>query len=229
MLEQQQYHSVRDFMQPGDIIAFGGNSLFSRWTKLTTRSVVTHVAIVVKTINVQADALPNSINKQESNQYFNHVMEATSYNGKRGVMTNRLSERLASYDGDIWWLPLSSESRSLFEQNKKDFFNFMAEQEGKPYDVLQLFGSAVDSIDDHPLFGGISYNQEDFNSWFCSELIAQGLETAGVVSGINASEVTPVDICRFNIFKRRYIQLKGEGRMIGGFNSLNAENWGQIA
>ena len=206
MLEQQQYHLIREQMQPGDIIAFGGNSLFSRWTKLTTRSAVTHVAIVMQT----------KMRDENSNRYFNQVMEATSFRGKRGVMTNRLSERVASYDGDIWWLPLSSASRSIFEQNKKDFFNFMFEQDGKPYDVLQLFGS-------------ISYNQEDFTSWFCSELIAEGLETAGIVSGVNASEVTPVDICRFNIFKKRYVQLKGKGRVIGGFNSLNADNWGQIA
>jgi hypothetical protein len=59
--------------------------------------------------------------------------------------------------------------------------------------------------------------------------VFEGVETAGVVSGVNASEVTPVDICRFNIFKKRYVQLKGKGRVIGGFNSLKADNWGQIA
>ena len=218
MLEQQQYHHIREHMQPGDIIAFGGNSLFSRWTKLTTRSVVTHVAIVTKTKI-----------RDESNRYFNHVMEATSFNGKRGVMTNRLSERISSYDGDVWWLPLSDTSRSIFEQNRKHFFDFMVEQDGKPCDVWQLFGSAVDALDDHPVFGGITYNQEDFDSWFCSELIAEGLKTAGVISGVNASEVTPVDICRFNIFKKRYVQFKGKGKMIRGFNSLTADNWGQIA
>jgi hypothetical protein len=105
----------------------------------------------------------------------------------------------------------------------------MVEQDGKPYDVWQLFGSAVDALDDHPVFGGITYNQEDFDSWFCSELIAEGLKTAGVISGVNASEVTPVDICRFNIFKKRYVQFKGKGKMIRGFNSLTADNWGQIA
>lgn len=219
MLEQQRYHLVRENMQPGDIIAFGGNSLFSRWTKLTTRSAVTHVAVVMQT----------KMQDSETALYYNQVMEATSYKGKRGVMTNRLSERVASYDGDIWWLPLSRASRSLFEQNKREFFSFMFEQEGKPYDVLQLFGSAVDAIDEHPLFGSISYNQEDFSSWFCSELIAEGLETAGIIRGVNASEVTPVDICRFNIFKKRYVQIKGEGRLIGGFNSLKPDNWGQIA
>ena len=55
--------------------------------------------------------------------------------------------------------------------------------------------------------GGISYNQEGFSNWFCLELITEGLETAGVISGVNASEVTPVDICRFNILNKHYVQI----------------------
>ncbi|AXT37813.1 hypothetical protein D1814_03540 [Alteromonas sp. BL110] len=229
MLEQQRYHRIREHMQPGDIIAFGGNSLFSRWTKLTTHSPVTHVAVVTHTKVTHTAATHTTARDDAKSRYYNHVTEATFFRGKRGVMTNRLSERVASYDGDIWWLPLSRASRSIFEQNKHKFFNFMCEQEGKPYDILQLFGSAVDALDDHPLFSSITYNNEDFSSWFCSELIAEGLKTAGVVTGVNSSEVTPVDICRFNIFKKRYVQLKGEGRIIEGFNTLVPDNWGQIA
>ncbi|MEW9799324.1 hypothetical protein [Alteromonas sp. CYL-A6] len=219
MLESQPYHLVRRQMQPGDIIAFGGNSLFSRWTKLTTRSAVTHVAIVMHT----------QMRDETSQRYFNQVMEATAYDGKRGVMINRLSERIASYDGDIWWLPLAPEARQQFDSNRTAFFDFMFAQHGKEYDVLQLFGSAVDVIDDHPVFGRLSYNNEEFSSWFCSELVAEGLETAGIVSGVNASEVTPVDICRFAIYKGRYTQLKGDARPIIGYNTLLADNWGQIA
>jgi len=218
MLEQHKYHLVRHHMRPGDIIAFGGNSLFSRWTKLTTRASVTHIAIVMQT----------QMRDEHSDRYFNQVMEATVYDGKKGVMTNRLSERVLSYDGDIWWLPLGDNARAMFEQNKQAFFNFMFAQNGKKYDVLQLFGSAVDALDDHPLFGSISYNQEDFSSWFCSELIAEGLEKAGIIRSVNASEVTPIDICRFAIFGNKYVQLKGEGRTITGFNSLLADNWGQV-
>ena len=218
MLEQQKYHHIREQMRPGDIIAFGGNSLFSRWTKLTTRSAVTHIAIVMQT----------KMRDEDSGRYFNQVMEATVYEGKKGVMTNRLSERVHTYDGDMWWLPLGESARSMFEQNKRDFFNFMFAQEGKAYDVLQLFGSAVDALDNHPILGSISYNQEDFSSWFCSELIAEGLETAGVINSVNASEVTPVDICRFSIFEQRYVQLKGDARPIAGFNTQLADNWGQV-
>lgn len=217
MLEQLQYHQIREHMRPGDIIAFGGNSLFSRWTKLTTRSAVTHIAIVMQT----------KMRDEDSGRYFNQVMEATVYDGKKGVMTNRLSERIITYDGDIWWLPLGQIARTSFEQNKHAFFNFMFAQDGKKYDVLQLFGSAVDALDKHPVFSKISYNEEDFSSWFCSELIAEGLETAGIIKSVNASEVTPVDICRFAIFEQKYVQLKGDGRLINGFNSLNADNWGQ--
>lgn len=218
MLEQQKYHHIREQMRPGDIIAFGGNSLFSRWTKLTTRSAVTHIAIVMQT----------KMRDEASGRYFNQVMEATVYDGKKGVMTNRLSERVHTYDGDMWWLPLGESARDIFEQNKRDFFNFMFDQEGKAYDVLQLFGSAVDALDSHPILGSISYNQEDFSSWFCSELIAEGLETAGIINSVNASEVTPVDICRFSIFEQRYVQLKGEARPIAGFNTQLADNWGQV-
>ncbi|AEF04338.1 MULTISPECIES: hypothetical protein [Alteromonas] len=218
MLEQQKYHHIREQMRPGDIIAFGGNSLFSRWTKLTTRSAVTHIAIVMQT----------KMRDEASGRYFNQVMEATVYDGKKGVMTNRLSERVHTYDGDMWWLPLGESARDMFEQNKHEFFNFMFDQEGKAYDVLQLFGSAVDALDSHPILGSISYNQEDFSSWFCSELIAEGLETAGIINSVNASEVTPVDICRFSIFEQRYVQLKGEARPIAGFNTQLADNWGQV-
>ncbi|GGW72621.1 hypothetical protein [Alteromonas halophila] len=219
MLENQAYHLVRHDMRPGDVIAFGGNSLFSRWTKLTTRSVVTHVAIVMHT----------KVLDDSSGRYFNQVMEATSHNGKRGVMVNRLSERLNEYDGDMWWLPLGDSARALFEQHKTAFFNFMFAQQGMKYDILQLFGSTVDALDSHPLFGRLSYNNEDFSSWFCSELIAEGLETAGVVNGVNASEVTPIDVCRFSIYDTKYVQLKGDLRPITGFNSMRADNWGQIA
>ena len=79
--QQRSYPQIRDKMQPGDIIAFGGNSLFSKWAKLTTRSAVTHVAVVIKT----------QVINEANGRYFNQAIEATSYNGKCGVMLTRLS------------------------------------------------------------------------------------------------------------------------------------------
>jgi hypothetical protein len=219
MLEEEHYDAISHQIKPGDIIAFSGNSLFSRWAKFTSGSVVTHVAIVMRT-NVY-DATTGS--------YFNQVIEATSYNGERGVMLNKLCDRVITYCGDMWWLPLGDEARKDFEQNKESFFTFMFAQDGEAYDIRQLFGSVIDTFDDHPVFGPLTYNQEDFTRWFCSELVAEGLKQAGVINGVNASEVTPVDICRFAIFGEKYVQVKGESKRIVDFNCLPPNNWGQIA
>lgn len=212
------YSECRHHMQPGDIIAFGGNSLFSKWAKLTTRSKVSHVAVVMQT----------QMRASQDTRFFNQVIEATDYNGRSGVMVNRLSDRVQDYDGDIWWLPLGQPAREQFAQGEQAFFDFLFDQKGKKYDIWQLFGSAVDVTDDLPILKSLSKNSEDFSSWFCSELVAEALERAGVVKGVNASEVTPVDICRFSIFADKYVQLKGKKKIISGFNSLDSDGWGNI-
>lgn len=217
-LRQQSYEEIRHLMQPGDIVAFGGNSLFSKWAKLTTRSAVTHVAVVIQTQMLE----------QSDERFFNQVIEATDYQGKSGVMVNRISDRLAHYDGDIWWLPLHGDARQMLDDNKKAFFDFLFAQQNKDYDIWQLFGSAVDATDNLPLLKKLSLNDPDFSSWFCSELVAAALQEAGIVKKLNASEVTPIDICRFNIFAEQYVQLKGHERHITGVNSLEPENWGYV-
>jgi hypothetical protein len=213
--QNKTYSEIRSKMQPGDIIAFGGNSLFSKWAKLTTRSPVTHVAVVVKT----------QILDEQQGRYFNQVIEATSYNGKSGVMVNRLSDRVSTYDGDMWWLPLGETQRQIFEANQNAFFNFLFQQEHKDYDIWQLFGSAVDATDTIPFLGKLSSNSEDFSSWFCSELVAEALEIGKIIKPVNASEVTPVDICRLNIYQTHYTQFCGEQKQIKGFNSLSSSLW----
>lgn len=213
--QQRSYAQIREIMQPGDIIAFGGNSLFSKWAKLTTRSVVTHVAVVIKT----------QVLDEDSGRYFNQAIEATSYNGKCGVMLTRLSERVATYDGDMWWLPLSDTARANLEQNKSAFFDFLFQQNHKPYDIWQLFGSTVDATDCVPLLKEMSLNSEDFSSWFCSELVAEAMERGKIIGCVNASEVTPIDVCRLNVFDGQYVQFRGESKTIIGYNSLPFETW----
>lgn len=213
--QQRSYTQIRDKMQPGDIIAFGGNSLFSKWAKLTTRSAVTHVAVVIKT----------QVINEADGRYFNQAIEATSYNGKCGVMLTRLSERVATYNGDMWWLPLNSHARANLENNKTAFFDFLFQQNHKPYDICQLFGSAVDATDHIPFLKEMSSNSEDFSSWFCSELVAEAMERGKIIGSVNASEVTPIDICRLNVFDEQYVQFRGAPKKITGYNSLPFECW----
>jgi hypothetical protein len=216
LITRKNYNEINRAMQVGDVIAFGGDSLFSKWTKLTTNSSVTHTAVIVDP----------DFGESTDDGCTNCVAESTVFNGKSGVMFNSLSERVKTYQGDIWWLPLAEGARETLEHNKINFNDFLQEQQGKKYDIWQLFGSTVDATDSVPLLHHLSRNTEDFSSWFCSELVAAAFNIAGVTNRVNASEVTPIDLCQFNIYAENYIQFKGEEKDITGINSLVPDGWG---
>ena len=67
-------------------------------------------------------------------------------------------------------------------------------------------------------------NQKDFENFFCSEFVTGALTAAKVIPDINASQVTPVDLCRFHIYDS-YIQFKGDTARIRGFNAVNPSRW----
>ncbi|MDC8830159.1 hypothetical protein [Alteromonas gilva] len=219
MLSQQHYHDIKHLIAPGDIIAFGGTSLFSRWTKFTTRAQVTHTALVVDT---------PAIHSTEQGRHDLTMIEATSIKGKKGVMYNYVSERVKHYQGDVWWLPLHNNAKAQLQDNWQHFHDFLHQQHGKGYDVWQLFGAAIDVFDDHRWFNWLTYNRKKLNQWFCSELVAEGLRYAGIVSDVNPSETTPKDICQFDIFAPQYVQLKGRPKKIKGYNSINPLGWGNL-
>jgi hypothetical protein len=215
--EQVQYADVRELMQPGDIIAFGGKGEFSEIIKFATMGSVSHVGTILQT----------KIIDEASNRFFNNIIESTSLNGFSGVSVSRFSDRL-HYDGEVWWLPLRQNLRAT-KFNKVVFFNFLFEQaeQHKEYDTVQAIKSALDALDKLP-FGkhGPTYNQEDYTKFFCSELVAAGLKKAGLVTDINASEVTPIDLCRWSIYEDTYYQLKGDPtKDISRFNTLDPALW----
>lgn len=217
MLTVYPYEQARAEMKPGDVIAFGGKGHFSEIIKLATRADVSHVGVILQT----------KITDDPTNRFFNQIIESTSLNGFNGVNISRFSDRLADYDGEIWWLPLSDEVRAKFDQKKFYDFLFNQAKERKPYDMPQAIKSALDTLDGLP-FGTHSptYNKEDFSKFFCSELVAAGLEIAGAVGKVNASEVTPIDLCRWKIYQNTYYQLKGIlGKGITRFNTASPSDW----
>jgi hypothetical protein len=206
-------------MQPGDIIAFSGKGNFSEIIKWATRAPVSHVGIVL-----QSKLL---IGNTPQDGFFNQIIESTSLKGFSGVSISRLSDRVDTYDGEMWWLPLSRKSRSNLKT--KEFYDFLLHQERKPYDMPQAVKSALDALDNIPLLGKATHNIEDFSSFFCSELAAAALEVGQVVSNINSSEVTPIDLCMFSLYKEEYYQIEGKGeeKDIKGYNTLSPDGWGQ--
>jgi hypothetical protein len=216
--KQITYAEAREQMQPGDVIAFGGKGHFSEIIKFATFSSVSHVGVILRT----------KIPEDTSGRFFNQIIESTSLNGFNGVNVSRFSDRISSYEGELWWLPLKKEIREgTFNRSK--FFNFLFNQakERKAYDMPQAIKSAVDALDDLPFgMNGPAYNKEDFSKFFCSELVAAGLEIAEAVGSVNASEVTPIDLCRWNIYEDSYFQLKGESsKRISRFNTASPSDW----
>ena len=218
---RENYREIRNRMQPGDVIAFSGKGNLSEIIKWATRSQVSHVGVILQSQLLLVEDTPQA-------RFFNQVIESTSLNGFSGVTITRLSDRVYAYDGDMWWLPLSEESRRNL--NLQSFFDFLIHQERKPYDAPQAIRSALDTLDGIPFLGSATtQNVEDFGQFFCSELVAAGLEAGGVIKSINASEVTPVDLCRFNLYADEYVQFRGEEepREIHRFNSIDPTGWGE--
>ena len=217
-IERKDYSEIRTMMKPGDVIAFGGKGHFSELIKFATRADVSHVGVILQTRVVD----------DTTGRFFNQIIESTSLHNYSGVVISRLSDRLGTYEGEMWWLPLNEDLRRE-KFDAECFYNFLFNQarERKGYDVPQALKSAVDILDDLP-FGlhGPGYNREDFSRFFCSELVAAGLEKAGTVGRVNASEVTPIDLCRWSIYAGTYYQLKGQAeKQISRYNSLDPAAW----
>jgi len=211
------YQDARPKMKAGDVIAFSGKGNFSEIIKWATRSSVSHVGIILQSKLV--------IDGDSQSGIFNQIIESTSINGFSGVTISRLSDRLDTYDGEIWWLPLSQSVSSAMDTRK--FYNFLIHQERKEYDMPQAMKSAIDTFDNVPVLGKATHNIEDFSRFFCSELVAAGLEAAGAIDHINASEVTPIDLCSFSLFEADYYQLKGNRKEIKGYNAIDPNGWGE--
>jgi len=209
------YSDARQLMKPGDVIAFGGKSAFSQIIKLVTFSEVSHVGVILKT----------QIADDNSGQFFNQIIEST---GKKGVSVSRFSQALEDYEGDVWWLPLSDQIRN--EQfDVKSFFDFLYHQASSDisYDLSQALMSAVDIVE-KMIWTDVDagHNKEDFSKFFCSELVAAALEKSNAVDAINASEITPIDLCRWNIYQGDYYLLKGDSdKTISRFNSTPPKAW----
>lgn len=217
MVKQILYKDARGLMKPGDVIAFSGKGNFSEIIKWATRSNVSHVGVILQSKLLIGDEIQDGM--------LNQIIESTSLNGFSGVTINRLSDRLDTYEGEIWWLPLKSE---LYESmDKKKFYNFLIHQNRKEYDMPQAIKSALDTLDAFPAIGAATHNREDFSRFFCSELVAASLEAAGAIKTINASEVTPVDLCSFALYEGNYYQLKGDRKEIKGFNMTDPTGWGE--
>lgn len=217
-LRVKDYWQIRSEVKPGDIIAFGGKGNFSELIKWATRAAVSHVGIIMQTQVIAAPGIGQD-------GYLNQIIESASLNGFSGVSISRLSDRVKTYNGEMWVLRLSPAARQKLRPNQEKFFNWCLNQDHKLYDAPQAIKSALDLMDKPLGSASPTLNKEDFSSFFCSELAAGALEVASVLPSINASEVTPIDLCSFNIFEQDYFQITGTMKEIKSYNSIDPQTW----
>ena len=205
-----RYDIVRPAIQPGDVIAFGGECLTSKIIMLATNSPVSHVGVVERT-------------NEYGGIWTNMLVESTSLNGASGVMRVRMSERLQDYRGRIWWLPLSDEFRARLDMH--DFWFWLERQVGKPYNAHGAIDSALDVFEKLPLIGEWFRNEEKYKRLFCSHLVCGALKmSGGLPSCLNPAEMTPRDLTAMSIYKM-CVQLKGEVKDIKNFNRFPPEKF----
>lgn len=200
------YEAICDRIQPGDIIAFSGHGLPSEVVKLATQSVISHVGVVL-TVGVT----PGGSDHQ--------MIESMPIEGSFGVTIRNLKNRVSQHSGPLWWLPLAQGVRRRLEVSRLQ--DFLRQQDGKIYDFVQAISAGFDALEHEFLLGRVAHNQEDDRAWFCSELVVAGLKAGGILQGVNSAEVTPKDLCTFNLYQPLYYQLKGEHPIvIEDYNTL---------
>lgn len=200
------YTDIRESLKSGDVVAFSGKGFPSDQIKFVTHSPISHVGVIVQS-------------KLPGGEIMNSIMESTTLNGFKGVSTSRLSERVASYKGGVYILPLDNVKRETGNWNA--FLDFMLRQDHKGYDdepVLRFLLSRL------PFIGNRFVSKEDYKRFFCSELVVAGLKVAGIVpNSVNASDVEPVELCNMAIYAKQYYGLLPPSRLtpaeIPGYNS----------
>ena len=194
----------------GDIFAVNGKGWLSYLIKLISNGV-SHVEILAL----------NPVSGE---------IECFSADGK-GARFKTMQEVVRNTDGDITYLELRDDVRKKLDEQK--FGEVIIALDGVPYDILHFIGVAID--DEHinflsifkkiptwilTMLKGAFNNTETMAKVVCSGASAWGLKK-GLGLGINASEQTPLDICRWNIYKQETKLLKGEVMTISKFNIVN--------
>ena len=210
-LETREYDEVRNEMRTGDVIVFGGKSVLSRMIMWLTKSNVSHAAVVVQT----------RLRDAKDNHFDNLIVESTKRGGYYGVIVSPASEVIKRYEGNVWWLPL--QQRPEF-RNNIELTNFLYRdpkdtENRSAFDFIGGVYALFDQFDRMTNWlRGLTHSPEALNKFFCSELVAHALERAEILRVDNASEVSPIDLCRLRLYSSVYYQLKGETQVIKGFN-----------
>jgi len=195
------FNAVRNHIDTGDQIAFCGRGLISSTIKFF-RSLFSLKIIRVTHIAVVYDK--------------NKLVEVTTIGFKPYAIKRDIEDAIASYKGDIYILPLARRYRDLGrEAFARNWLDQIAEEK-VGYDYWQMLRSAITTW---------WKTKESKKRLYCSELGAWVLKIMCLVN-LNASEVPPDVLIRFKVYAPTYWCVKGSGKPLKYYNTLEPEGYG---
>ena len=160
---------------PGDLLIFSGRGFFSSVIRLATCSPYSHVGVCAEAWG--------KVYLFESTTLCDLPDDLT---GKKhaGVQAHVPETRIAAYDGRVWRLPVALGWKLSHDENTR-LSRFLLDMLRKPYDELGAILSPVERI-----------RPEHEESFFCSELVAMGLQRVGRFPLAQPQQWTPGRLVR---------------------------------
>ena len=173
----RRYREYRDEMKTGDVIACQGFDLGARIIRKVTKSLYSHVGLLVRFTEASVDRV--------------FVLESLV---EKGVLLWPLSRKLSDYNGKAWWLPLRlTGARGTVTRQKKirtRILRMAMEQLGKQYDL-----KAIKYMATKYLLRNKRIPEESHHEFICSELVAYVFDRAALLPpDLKTSDLTPGDI-----------------------------------
>jgi hypothetical protein len=174
-----KYSEIRNELNTGDIVLFSGKGRISGLIKWFTKSIWSHVGMVIRSEELDMLLLWESTTLSK-------IKDIHSHTTKQGVQLVALSERMNTYDGSVGIRRL--EDVCMTPLRTRALLEFRMEIKNRPYEEnkLELLRSAYD--------GPLGHNEEDLSSIFCSEMVAEAYQRMGLLSEeVSSNEYTPAD------------------------------------
>ncbi len=207
-MRDASYDDIRTLVLPGDVIAFLGDNVFSTTIKQTGKAGVSHLGVIVEA--AAAGQQP---------RYAESTVEAHPNKPPTwGFDTTSFKDRVDSYKGAIWWLPLGPAARAAFDGARFD--HFIDECRGVPFSISSGFNVIGKDLKDQLIPGEPlpMVRVELMKAYCCSEFVARALAKSRVVSPAHPGDASPSDVCQWEIYAPDYVRLKGS-HSINGYNS----------
>lgn len=204
-MQRISYDEARRRVRPGDLVAFGGSGWVSQIIRLSMGAPVSHTGVILTALGAdgrEPQLVESSIQRRDGRLQL-------------GVQPSGFGSAWNGYQGRAWLLPLRDDVRARFDA--AEFDRFLRGMQGMPFDLPGGAGVLLKEMWDQLrelLFGPqaeafLSRNHE-LQFFFCSELIAAAFETAKLTQGVRAADVSPIDLCRWNLYEATYFQREGD-------------------